>query len=250
MRNEDQFRAYVDSRLESLRRTAYLLCRDWHLADDLVAVTIGKLYRHWRRVSEADNVDAYARGVLTNAWLDELRKPWRRRERVTDDLPDRAATHAGPEDIAARPALGPLLDSLPPRRRAVLVLRFYCDLSVEETAPEPFTVCTESVGPRGERIATRITTDPSSREPRENPKVVFTVTAARPDGTFLAVYIDNITEKPEIGAGGLTVNKEPPLTLEQIPGWRSIPASRSEPFRRPWARPLLPGPPACGRMAV
>jgi DNA-directed RNA polymerase specialized sigma24 family protein len=45
--DEDDYREYVTARLPALRRTAYLLCHDWHLADDLVSVTIGKLYRHW-----------------------------------------------------------------------------------------------------------------------------------------------------------------------------------------------------------
>jgi RNA polymerase sigma-70 factor (sigma-E family) len=132
MRDEEEFRGYVASRLESLRRTAYLLCRDWHLADDLVSITIGKLYRHWRRVREADNVDAYSRGVLTRVWLDELRRPWRR-EDATAVTPEPPA--AQPADgVAERSALAQLLDGLPPRQRAVLILRFYCDLSVEETA--------------------------------------------------------------------------------------------------------------------
>lgn len=131
--DEEEYRQFVAARLESLRRTAYLLCRDWHTADDLVAITIGKLYRHWRRVRAADNVDAYARGVLTNAWLDEWRRPWRR-ETATDDLPDQVDVEFPQAALVERQALLDLLQQLPPRRRAVLVLRFYCDLSVEETA--------------------------------------------------------------------------------------------------------------------
>jgi RNA polymerase sigma-70 factor (sigma-E family) len=131
--DEDEYRQFVAARLEPLRRTAYLLCRDWHTADDLVSITIGKLYRHWRRVKAADNVDAYTRGVLTNAWLDEWRRPWRR-EKTTDDFPDRADLEFPQAAWVDRRALLDLLQQLPPRRRAVLVLRFYCDLSVEETA--------------------------------------------------------------------------------------------------------------------
>ena len=131
--DEEEYRQFVAARLESLRRTAYLLCRDWHTADDLVSIAIGKLYRHWRRVRAADNVDAYARGVLTNAWLDEWRRPWRR-EKVTGDLPDRVDVEFPQAALVERQALLDLLQQLPPRRRAVLVLRFYCDLSVEETA--------------------------------------------------------------------------------------------------------------------
>lgn len=129
----DEFRQFVAARMDPLRRTAYLLCRDWHTADDLVSITLGKLYRHWRRVRGADNPDAYVRGVLTHAWLDERRRPWRR-ERSTEDLPDQADPAAGEPVVGEREMLLDLLGGLPPRRRAVVVLRFYCDMSVEETA--------------------------------------------------------------------------------------------------------------------
>ncbi|NES26069.1 SigE family RNA polymerase sigma factor [Micromonospora terminaliae] len=131
--DEDEYRQFVAVRLEPLRRTAYLLCRDWHTADDLVSITVGKLYRHWRRVRAAENVDAYVRAVLTHAWLDERRRPWRR-ERSTDELPEQADLVLPEPTLADREMLLDLLGQLPPRRRAVLVLRFYCDMSVEETA--------------------------------------------------------------------------------------------------------------------
>lgn len=131
--DEDEYRQFVAARLEPLRVTAYLLCRDWHTADDLVSITIGKLYRHWRRVRAMENVDAYVRAMLANAWLDERRRPWRR-ERATDELPDQAQLEFPDAVLADRELLLDLLAQLPRRRRAVIVLRFYCDLSVEETA--------------------------------------------------------------------------------------------------------------------
>ncbi|MEU4378809.1 SigE family RNA polymerase sigma factor [Micromonospora echinofusca] len=130
--DEDEYRQFVGARLDHLRRTAYLLCRDWHTADDLVSITLGKLYRAWPRVRAAENVDAYVRRVLTRVWLDERRRPWRR-ERSTDEVPDGAAPDSEP-DLADRELLLELLGKLPERRRAVVVLRFYCDLSVEDTA--------------------------------------------------------------------------------------------------------------------
>ncbi|MEV4462284.1 SigE family RNA polymerase sigma factor [Micromonospora echinofusca] len=130
--DEDEYRQFVGARLDHLRRTAYLLCRDWHTADDLVSITLGKLYRAWPRVRAAENVDAYVRQVLTRAWLDERRRPWRR-ERSTDEVPDDAAPDSEP-DLADRELLLDLIGKLPERRRAVVVLRYYCDLSVEETA--------------------------------------------------------------------------------------------------------------------
>lgn len=126
---EQAYRDYVVTRLDRLRRAAYLLCQDWHLADDLVSITIDKLYRHWRRARTATNLDAYTQRILTNTWLDEVRRPWRRREVVTDELPEPAVV----PDEENLPLLS-LVASLSPRRRAAIVLRFYCDLSVEETA--------------------------------------------------------------------------------------------------------------------
>jgi RNA polymerase sigma-70 factor (sigma-E family) len=131
MKRDDDgaFRDYVAVRLEQLRRTAYLYCRDWHLADDLVGVTVGKLYVHWRRAQAADNVDAYVHGILIHAWLDERRRPWRREQPIAD-VPDSPIPSA---DRDCGDLLKVLAD-LPPRRRACVVLRYYCDLSVEQTA--------------------------------------------------------------------------------------------------------------------
>jgi RNA polymerase sigma-70 factor (sigma-E family) len=128
---EAAYREYVTARMEVMRRTAYLLCRDWHTADDLVSVSISKLYRHWPRVGALPGLDAYMRKVLLRTWLDEKRRPWRR-EHVTEELPELASAmdHA----VVDRAQLVDLLDGLPPRRRAAVVLRLYCDLSVEETA--------------------------------------------------------------------------------------------------------------------
>ncbi len=119
------------ARLDPLRRSAYLFCGDWHTADDLVSTVLVKLFRHWRRVSAMENTDAYVRRMLLRAWLDERRRPWRR-DTVMAELPD----HPDPRAAASpeRAALLDVLAELPPRRRAVLVLRYFCDLSVEETA--------------------------------------------------------------------------------------------------------------------
>ena len=129
---DDEYREFVLSRLDRLRRIAYLLCRNWHTADDLVSITLTRLYRNWGRARAATSLDAYVRAILTHAWLDEQRRPWRR-EDVTDRPPDRAAevSFSGASD---RAELAALLTALPRRQRAVVVLRFYCDLSVAETA--------------------------------------------------------------------------------------------------------------------
>src|SRR5258705_10016234 len=130
MSSEQAYRRYVAGTLDRLRRTAFLLCGDWHTADDLTSTVLVKLFRHWKRAAAFEHLDAYVRRMLMRAWLDERRRPWHR-ETSTDVLPERPAT--GP-DADHRLAVLSLLAGLPPRRRAVLVLRYFCDLSVEETA--------------------------------------------------------------------------------------------------------------------
>ena len=129
--DEDAYREYVVNHLDPLRRTAYLLCRNWHTADDLVSVTITKLYRNWGRAARVESLDAYVRQILVNTWRDEGRRPWRR-ERATERVPDRVA--AGEPEPAGQLGALDLLQALPPRQRAAVVLRFYCDLSIEQTA--------------------------------------------------------------------------------------------------------------------
>ncbi|MET7398173.1 SigE family RNA polymerase sigma factor [Dactylosporangium sp. NPDC005572] len=127
---EHAYREYVAANLERLRRTAYLLCGDWHTADDLTSTVLVKLFRHWRRAAAFEHLDAYVRRMLVRAWLDERRRPWRR-EAAVAVLPEPPTPSEDPDQ---RLAVLTLLDELPPRRRAVLVLRYFCDLSVEETA--------------------------------------------------------------------------------------------------------------------
>ncbi len=69
---------YVASRGEWLRKVAFLLCSDWHRADDLVQEAITKLHVHWHRAGRVENRDGYARWVLVNTFLAEQRSPWRR----------------------------------------------------------------------------------------------------------------------------------------------------------------------------
>jgi RNA polymerase sigma-70 factor (sigma-E family) len=109
-----------------------LICGDLHLADDVVATALLNVYQSWRRISQVENIDAYMRRAVINAWLDERRRPWRR-ERSVPELPPKARSDAD-DAVHDRLAILRHLDALPARRRAVIVLRFYCDLSVEETA--------------------------------------------------------------------------------------------------------------------
>ena len=70
---------YVEGRLAWLRRLAYLLCQDWHEADDLVQATLTRLYTYWPRAARMDNIDAYVRTILVRTFLSERRSAWFRR---------------------------------------------------------------------------------------------------------------------------------------------------------------------------
>lgn len=129
--HEREYSDYVAHRLESLRRAAFLLCQDWHRADDVVQNAVTKLYVHWKRVRAADNLDAYAHTVLVREFLAERRGSWASRVFLTAHL--RPAL-VEPPDHAGRISVRQALAKVPPRQRAVLVLRFYCDMSVEEAA--------------------------------------------------------------------------------------------------------------------
>jgi RNA polymerase sigma-70 factor (sigma-E family) len=117
--------------MDSLRRFAFLLCHDWHLADDLVGVTLGNLYRNWGRARGVVHLDAYVRKIVVRSWLDERRRPWRR-EFATEELPDQPVRDE--TDVVDSASALEMLAGLTPRRRAAVILRFYFDLSVAETA--------------------------------------------------------------------------------------------------------------------
>jgi len=127
---ERDFVEYVSARSLALRRTAYLLCGDWHQAEDLTQVALTKLYSVWRRLDQSTSVDGYVRRTLVRTFLDSKRRFWSR-ERPRADLPDQAA----PVDLAdERVTLRDALGALPATQRAVIVLRYWDDLSVTETA--------------------------------------------------------------------------------------------------------------------
>jgi RNA polymerase sigma-70 factor (sigma-E family) len=128
---DQEFTEYVMARQGGLRRTAYLLCQDWQHADDLVQAAITRLYVHWDRAAGVERTDAYARTVLVREYLSEQRSAWYRRVSVAAVMPD---VPAPAPDTEASLDVRSALAALPPRQRATLVLRFYCDLTVDQTA--------------------------------------------------------------------------------------------------------------------
>jgi RNA polymerase sigma-70 factor (sigma-E family) len=135
LRDDDErlYHEYVTARLPQLRRLAFLICGDWHLAEDVVSTVLTKLYVGWRKVLRADSLDAYVRKMIIRSVVDERRRPWRRESPSEYGPPERAG--ADPTDSTAdQLVLRDTLRLMPPRQRAVLVLRFYEGLNVAETA--------------------------------------------------------------------------------------------------------------------
>jgi RNA polymerase sigma-70 factor (sigma-E family) len=134
MRTEAQqeYVDYVTANLVALRHLAYLLCGDEHLANDIVQQTITKLFVRWRRLQHIEHLDRYVRTMLVNTFLDERRRPWSRVVRLVDRPvePPPAPDQPVEETIVVRAALA----KMPRKQQVVLVLRFLCDLSIEEVA--------------------------------------------------------------------------------------------------------------------
>lgn len=128
---EAEYREYVTARSYGLWHTAFLLCGDAHQAEDVVQTALLKVYVAWNRVQRAENRDAYVRRVLVRCVIDEKRRGWRR-ERAVAELPELPARED--PDVGERDAALQALARLAPRQRATLVLRFWEDLSVEQTA--------------------------------------------------------------------------------------------------------------------
>lgn len=129
---EQEFRDFVAMRSAALQRTAFLLTGDWGLAEDLVQTALVKTYLAWRGLGGVAAVEPYARRVLVNTASRWWRRRWRR-EHATAVLPDRPVAD-GTEAWVERDRIWRLITSLPVRQRAVLVLRFYEDLTEAETA--------------------------------------------------------------------------------------------------------------------
>lgn len=128
--DDEQFSAMVTAVWPGLYRTAFLLLGDRGVAEDLVQTTLTKTYANWSKVREIDAAPAYARTVLHNTAASWFRRASWRNEHPTEDLPE--IGHDA--DHSIRPTLIEALRTLPPRQRAVVVLRFYEDLDVRQTA--------------------------------------------------------------------------------------------------------------------
>jgi RNA polymerase sigma-70 factor (sigma-E family) len=128
--SDADFTELVQACWPGLFRTAYLLVGDHGLAEDLTQSALAKTYASWSKVRTLEAAPAYARTVLVNTAASWFRKRGWRNERPTEHLPERGYD----ADLSARPTVVAALAQLPPRQRAVVVLRYYEDLGVADVA--------------------------------------------------------------------------------------------------------------------
>lgn len=129
-RDDGAFSEFAQATWPNLYRTAYLMLGDHALAEDLAQTSLVKTYAAWPRIKELSAAPAYARRTLVNTAAGWFRTKGWRNELPTEAIPE--STYA--PDPSTRPAVIEALASLPPRQRAVVVLRFFEDLTVADTA--------------------------------------------------------------------------------------------------------------------
>jgi RNA polymerase sigma-70 factor (sigma-E family) len=158
--HDGEFDEFVTTRGPRLRRTAYVVVRDWQLAEDVVQSALIKVYLAWPRLRRRDALDAYARRAVVNTAISQVRRP--RRELVTDVVPETPVEDRRPDHDLVQ-----LLADLSPAQRAVIALRFLEDQSVAAVADllgiSEGTVKSHTF--RGLQALRHTTTDPRSGGP-------------------------------------------------------------------------------------
>ncbi len=128
-----EFTEYLAVRQPALMRTAYLLTGDRHQAEDVLQTSLAKLYLAWDKVNDRNAVDAYVRRIMVNENNSLWRRGWKKREYAADELPE-GDPHVDAYDDGTNDELWRVVQSLPPKARAVVVLRYYEQMSETETA--------------------------------------------------------------------------------------------------------------------
>jgi RNA polymerase sigma-70 factor (sigma-E family) len=129
---DEEFTAFAVASIPDLRRTAYLMCGNWHHAEDAAQEALIRVYRSWRRVDKREGLLAYARRTTIRILIDQSRRPWRREK--STDRPESTQAVDPTAEVDERESMVRALLSLSPGRRACVVLRYYHDLTVAETA--------------------------------------------------------------------------------------------------------------------
>jgi RNA polymerase sigma-70 factor (sigma-E family) len=133
MADPGEFDDFVVARSKALLQAAWLLTGDWQLAEDLLQAALAKSYLAWRRIHHDGDPEGYVRRVLFTTYVTWWRRRWRT-EVPTGTLPERPDSRDAFIEVDLRTAVVTALAGLPRRQRAVVVLRYYCDLSEVETS--------------------------------------------------------------------------------------------------------------------
>ncbi|WP_327010167.1 SigE family RNA polymerase sigma factor [Dactylosporangium sp. NBC_01737] len=128
----EDFETYVSAAWPRLLRSAWLLTRDWHRAEDLVQTVLARAYGRWPRIRDGAP-DAYLRAMLASTYLSWWRRRWRG-ELPTGELPEPPPVPDEFDGVELRHLLAAALSRLPRQQRAVLMLRFHGDFTEAETA--------------------------------------------------------------------------------------------------------------------
>ncbi len=164
------FAEYLAARRQRFLRTAYLVCGDPHTAEDLVQNAMAKLYLAWDKVSGVEHKDAYVRRMIVNEHISWWRRSSRRPEVSSERLPEAGRDDAYDDGTSAQ--LWAFVQSLPRKQRAVVVLRFYEELSEAETA-DALGISVGTVKSQASRALAALrqrtpeSLDPRSHDPRE-----------------------------------------------------------------------------------
>ena len=126
------FSAYMSARQPALYRTAYLLAGDHASAEDLLQNAFAKLYLSWDKIRDREALDGYVRRIMVNENNSLWRRAWKRREHTTDTMPDTGVHDEYDDGMGG--VLWSFVQTLPPKQRAVVVLRYYEQLSEAEIA--------------------------------------------------------------------------------------------------------------------
>jgi RNA polymerase sigma-70 factor (sigma-E family) len=127
------FADFVSGQSRPLLKTAWLLTGDWHAAEDLLQASLAKLFLAWDRIERQENLAAYVRRTMVTTYATWWRRRWRG-ETPTEHLPEHAQTHDRYAEADVRESVRIALDELPRKQRAVVVLRYFEDLTEAETA--------------------------------------------------------------------------------------------------------------------
>jgi RNA polymerase sigma-70 factor (sigma-E family) len=132
MRDDTSYVEFVTGRWPALFRLSYLLTGSEHAAEDLLQSVLAKAYASWSRIDRLDSPEGYVRRMLVNGAISAGRRAWRR-EQPMDRLPE-APVDGREGRVDDRTDLWPMVRQLPARQRAVVVLRYYEDLTEAEIA--------------------------------------------------------------------------------------------------------------------